>query len=97
MDGRRVCAGALGLSLAITWTLLVVLSGILAATMNYGGAWMTLLSSIYIGFDATPKGIAIGALWAFADGLIVGVLVAFFYNFVAKRCTCKVCSGNKTV
>lgn len=91
----RVCVGSLGLSFAITWTIIVVLSGVLAATLDYGEAWMTLLSSVYLGFDETVKGIAIGAVWAFVDGLIFGVLIAFFYNLVAKCCKCKICSGNK--
>jgi hypothetical protein len=42
-----------------------------------------LLGSLYLGFRPTLPGSAIGGAWAFVDGTLAGVLVAWLYNRVS--------------
>lgn len=36
------------------------------------------------GYDLTPLGSFVAAFWAFADGLIAGIIFASVYNFLVK-------------
>ena len=45
----------------------------------------TLIGMIYRGYTISPAGSIIGFVWAFVDGLIIGALFAWLYNFVAAR------------
>jgi len=87
----RLSACALAGSLGIFSALSIFILGVLASTFKYGVAWVNLLSSVYVGFAATPKGIAVGVVWAFFDGFICGVVIAWLYNAIVKRCPCKNC------
>jgi len=45
-----------------------------------------MLSSVYIGYGPTFVGSISGAVWAFVDGLLFGVVVAWLYNrFLLRR------------
>jgi hypothetical protein len=48
----------------------------------YGGAYLALITSLYIGYDATtgPIGIIIGTLYALLSGALTGALFAWLYN-----------------
>jgi hypothetical protein len=97
--GSRLCVGALGVSLGVLSALGILIIGLLAHFLHYGQSWVTLVSSVYIGFAATPVGIAIGMVWGFVDGFICGAIIALVYNCVSKCCKCKCCKpdANKTV
>lgn len=84
----RLCIPALGMSLGITWGLAVLVLGVLAKAGKIGLLWVSMLSSVYIGFATTPKGIAIGVAWAFAEAFVCGIVIALIYNLIAK-CCCK--------
>lgn len=87
-----LCVGSLGLSLGVVWALGVLLIGLIAWKFNYyGDGFIKVLSSIYIGYAPTPKGIAIGTGWALLDGLVSGILIAWLYNFFHKVCLCCSC------
>ncbi|MFI4938239.1 MAG: hypothetical protein ACHQJ6_07020 [Candidatus Berkiellales bacterium] len=89
--GTRLCAGALGSALAITFALAMIVFGLLAWHFKVGSAWATMVSSVYVGFALTPKGIAIGALYALVEGFVIGLVIAWLYNLCAKCCKCKAC------
>ncbi len=74
---------ALGVSLGILWSVYVVFIGI-TAMFGWGNALLLTISSLYIGYGASVIGIIIGALWAFTDGFIAGVVIAWIYNQIAK-------------
>ena len=74
---------ALALSLGITMSLSVLILGWVAI-----GGWGTfvveVMSSLYVGYDATFWGAIIGAIWAFFDGAIIGILISWFYQMFAN-------------
>lgn len=87
----RLCVGAFGIAIGVTWGLGVLILGILNWKFQYGTLWMHTLASIYIGFAPSLKGIIVGTVWALIDGFILGAIVALIYNCVCKCCHCKVC------
>ena len=46
---------------------------------------ITFLGHLYRGYNISPAGSVIGLLWAFADGLIGGLIFAWLYNVLATR------------
>lgn len=103
MDGHKVSSRlsvcALAIAAGTTWGFGVLLLGFLAMQYELGKPFVALLSSIYIGFDATVSGMFIGAGWAFADGLICGLIFALVYNLilcVCGSCCKKFCRSSKS-
>ncbi|MCF7874174.1 MAG: bacteriophage holin [Candidatus Omnitrophica bacterium] len=74
---------AFGLALGILWGLGALVLGILAI-FGYGLTWVAVLSSVYIGYGATILGSLVGALWAFVDAFVGGVLFAWLYNKLSR-------------
>jgi len=74
---------ALGVAIGVLWAIYVAFVGI-AAMFGWGNAIVDALASLYIGYAASIIGAIIGAVWAFVDGFIAGVVIAWIYNFVAK-------------
>lgn len=70
----------LGVAFGTAWSFFTFLSGIAAAWFGWGGALVTLLSSIYIGFAPTITGSLIGAVWGFVNGFLWGVIIGWIYN-----------------
>ena len=75
---------ALGCAFGLMWALGVLFLGLLATYFNYGNHMVQVVASLYYGYDATLIGSLIGTAWGFVDGLICGVLLAFFYNLLQK-------------
>ncbi|MGB0084973.1 MAG: bacteriophage holin, partial [Rhodomicrobiaceae bacterium] len=74
---------ALGVAIGVLWAAYVFLAGIVAM-FGWGTALVETLASLYLGYGASIIGAIIGAIWAFVDGLIAGVVIAWIYNMVAK-------------
>lgn len=45
----------------------------------------TLIGRLYRGYTISPLGSVIGFVWAFADALIGGAILAWLYNLLAGR------------
>jgi hypothetical protein len=69
-----------GLALGLTWAIFVFVLGIVAGFLGWGVGIAVALSTLYVGYDATLIGAIAGAVWAFVNGLVAGVLIAWFYN-----------------
>ena len=74
---------ALGVAIGILWAIYVFFIGIVAM-FGWGNALVDVLASLYIGYGASVVGTIIGAIWAFIDGFIAGVVIGWIYNRVAK-------------
>ncbi len=75
-----------GLALAVVSAGFTFLLGLMAAFFGWGVELAQVMSSLYIGFSPTFVGTIAGAVWAFADGFVFGILVAWLYNrFLLRR------------
>lgn len=74
---------ALGIALGVLWAFSVFFAGIFAMS-GWGAALVQVLGSFYIGYGPSIAGAIIGAIWAFVDGFVAGVVVAWIYNLVAQ-------------
>lgn len=70
----------LALALGLAWGGSVALLGLAASLGWWGRALVEVLGSVYVGFDPSPLGSAIGGLWAFVDGALGGIVIAWLYN-----------------
>ncbi len=75
-----------GLAIGVTSAIFVFLLGVMAAAFGWGVQLAAALSSLYIGYGPSFVGAVAGAVWAFVDGLVAGVLIAWLYNrFLLRR------------
>ena len=74
-----------GLALGITSAVFIFLLGVVATLFGWGIEFAQSLASLYIGFGPTFAGTIAGAVWAFVDGLIAGMLIAWLYNKIVTR------------
>ena len=74
----------LGVGIGVILAVYAFLLGLIAMWWDWGTAIVTTMSSLYIGYDATFLGSIIGAIWAFVDGFIAGVVIAWVYNKFQK-------------
>ena len=74
-----------GLALGLTLSLIVFVIGVTTALFGWGILVVQVLSTLFIGYEPTFVGAIAGAVWAFVDGLIAGMLMAWLYNRFASR------------
>lgn len=74
---------ALGIAIGVLWAIYAFFAGIFAM-FGWGEALVATLASFYVGYGASIVGAIIGAIWAFIDGFVAGVIIAWIYNLVAK-------------
>ena len=75
-----------GLAVGAAWGLSVAFLALAAGLFGWGTALAMTLQGLYFGFAPTLPGAIAGAVWGFVNGLILGVLVAWFYNrFLLSR------------
>ena len=75
---------ALGLGIGIILAVYAFLLGLIAWWWDWGTTLVLGISSLYIGYAPTFLGSIIGAIWAFVDGFIAGVVIAWVYNKFQK-------------
>ena len=82
LDRRHMTLGVIsfGLAVGVTWAIAVFVLGLAAWLFGWGIEVAAALSSLYIGYGPSFVGAIAGAVWGFVDGLILGVLIAWFYN-----------------
>ncbi len=88
MDHRHATLGVIsfGLALAVTSAVFTFVLGLMATFFGWGVELAGALSSLYIGYGPTFVGTIAGAVWAFVDGFIAGIMVAWLYNqFLLRR------------
>ena len=84
--GCKLCVMSFAIALAITWALGVLLLGLAASMLNWGGALVALIGSVYVGYDASIVGALLGALYALVDAFIGGLIFAWLYNVIGHCC-----------
>src|SRR4030095_5988898 len=83
-------------SLAIAAALLGALRFLFVSLLNlilppYGGAFLALLTSLYVGYDpmARPVSLIIGTLYSLLAGAVAGALFGWLYNRFVEKFLCK--------
>ena len=73
--------------LMIAAALVNAISFLFVSLMNlilppYGGAFLAMMTSLYLGYDPTtgPIGIIVGTVYALLSGAVTGGLLAWLYN-----------------
>lgn len=87
-DHRHATLGVIsfGLAVAVTSATFTFLLGVMATLFGWGAGLAHVLSTLYIGFSPTFAGTIAGAVWAFAEGFVAGVMIAWLYNrFLIRR------------
>ncbi len=87
-NGSHAILGVIsfGLAVAITSAAFTFFLGLMATFFGWGVELAGALSSLYIGFSPTFVGTITGAVWAFVDGFVAGVMIAWLYNkFLLRR------------
>ena len=69
-----------GLAVGITAGIFAFVIGMSAGLFGWGWTFVEVMSSLLIGYMPTIVGSITGAVWAFVDGFIAGVIIAFLYN-----------------
>ena len=79
-------------SLVIAAALLKALCFLFVSLLNlilppYGGAFLALLTSLYVGYDpmARPIGVIVGTLYSLIAGAVAGGLFGWLYNSFVER------------
>ena len=75
---------ALGVAIGATWSLGIGALAIMAM-FGWGALVIEPIASVYVGYDASIIGAVIGVAWAFVDGFVAGLVIAWIYNAVASR------------
>lgn len=68
---------------AWTWGLCMLFCG-WTSMFGWGNAFVEMMASIYIGYDASFWGGVIGGLWGLLDGGLFGLIFGLIYNATAK-------------
>lgn len=70
----------IGVLAGLLWAFALVVWALTEMTLGEADRLLIMVMYIYEGFTFTPKGILIGACWAFADGFIAGYLFGLLIN-----------------
>ncbi|HEX9646297.1 MAG TPA: hypothetical protein VGB88_02285 [Alphaproteobacteria bacterium] len=75
-----------GLAGGVCAALITLVLGFSAMVFGWGVAAVQVLSSLLVGFGPSFVGLAAGVVWAFFDGFVASLLLAWLYNrFVLRR------------
>ncbi len=77
---------ALAVSLGIVNALFMLGYALLGAFFGWGLEGLKLLAHFYPGYAPSLIGGLIGAFWAFLDGVLFGLVLAYLYNRCVEKC-----------
>ncbi len=77
---------AFGLAFGLWWGLGLFLLTWWIILFEGATGEVTMIGQLYRGYSITPLGSLIGLGWAFADGLIGGLIFTWLYNQLAVKC-----------
>ncbi len=89
MEKTRLDPVKFGIACAVAWALMMVSTAFGAMLIQtgsgpWGGEFVRVMGSLYIGFGPSLQGAFIGLLWGLMDGFLAGVIIAGAYNYLNK-------------
>lgn len=69
-----------GLAMGVTGAIFAFLLAVAVGLLGWSPVPVEILSHLFIGYGPTIIGAIAGAVWAFVDGFIAGILIAWLYN-----------------
>lgn len=72
----------IGILTGMMWAFVLVVWTLSELTSGEPSPWLMLIVYIYDGFNFSPRGILIGASWAFVDGFITGYIISYVLTWV---------------
>ena len=81
---EKLSAKGLAVSLGLTWALGILLAG-WVSSFGWCRGFVDVMGSVYIGYGPGFTGGLIGAVWAFFDGAVGGLVIALIYNAVCRK------------
>ena len=81
----KLSVKSLAITAGIVWGGVIFLTGIASLiSPGYGTAMLELAASLYPGYQVGSIGsVFVGTLYAILDGVIVGAIFAWLYNWIA--------------
>lgn len=84
MAYAKLSPKALGMAFGLIWGLIVLFMGIVAHFHPIGVWFVNSVKAVYVGYEITWIGIAIGTIMAFVHLFIKGFILGVFYNLFVK-------------
>jgi hypothetical protein len=81
---NKINMKGLALALGLTWGIYVLCLGWISCT-GWGIGMVKIISSLYLGYSSSFFGAILGGIWAFFDGAVAGIIIAWIYNRVSKK------------
>ena len=75
---------AFSLTFGLIFSIAVIILSLKVMLLGGGAGLVALLGEFYIGYSVSLIGTIMGAIWAFVDGVILGVLFTLIHNFLIK-------------
>ncbi len=94
-DHCRLSPLALGMALGVLWGGTLLLMGLLVYFFAYGKFFIDAMSNIYKLYTPTLAGTFMGALIAFTDAFVTGVILGWLYNVFSGNSCCRKKIKNK--
>lgn len=81
---HRLCPKCLALSVGVVWGLAILITGWIAMT-GWGYQFVSVMSSMYTGYDASFVGGIVGGIWGFFIGALLGWAIGSVHNKIMSR------------
>jgi len=75
---------ALAISIAVLWGSAMIFMGWIAS-FGYGVEIVSLMGSVYVGYQPGFIGGLVGGLWGAVDGGVGGLIFGLLYNWLASK------------
>lgn len=86
MTTCRISSVSLGLAMGIVWGVSIFLMGVVATYYTYGKPFVATMGALYLGYEPSLLGSAIGGVIGFVDAFIGGIILGWLYNLFAHCC-----------
>ncbi len=81
---HRYCPKTTAMAFGTVWGILILLTGWISMT-GWGYQFVSILSSIYTGYNSSFVGGVIGGIWGFFYGAAIGFAFGLLYNRLLMR------------